>query len=146
MFFSGFLHLSLTPLLLPLFFFFCLSFKNFWKRFYLFIFRERVKEGEREGEKYQCVVVSCTSHHWGPGPQSRHVPWLGFVWVTLWFIVWHSIHWVTPARASFKNFNYIYKKLFSRTMDTLAELYAFNGSNKKCSMVKSFVYFIQFIQ
>ena len=26
--------------------------------FYLFIFRERGKEGEREGEKYQCVVDS----------------------------------------------------------------------------------------
>ena len=28
-------------------------------RFYLFIFRERVGEGEREGEKHQCVVASC---------------------------------------------------------------------------------------
>ena len=26
--------------------------------FYLFTFRERGKEGEREGEKYQCVVAS----------------------------------------------------------------------------------------
>ena len=25
----------------------------------LFIFRERGKEGEREGEKHQCVVASC---------------------------------------------------------------------------------------
>ena len=30
----------------------------FFKRFYLFIFRERRKEGEREGEKHQCVVAS----------------------------------------------------------------------------------------
>ena len=28
------------------------------KRFYLFIFRERGREGEREGEKHQCVVAS----------------------------------------------------------------------------------------
>ena len=28
------------------------------ERFYLFIFRERGWEGEREGEKHQCVVVS----------------------------------------------------------------------------------------
>ena len=28
-------------------------------RFYLFIFRERGGEGEREGEKHQCVVASC---------------------------------------------------------------------------------------
>ena len=31
------------------------------KRFYLFIFRQRGREGEREGEKHQCVVVSYTS-------------------------------------------------------------------------------------
>ena len=29
-----------------------------FKRFYLFIFRERGREGEREGEKHQCVVAS----------------------------------------------------------------------------------------
>ena len=33
----------------------------FFKRFYLFIFRERGWEGEREGEKCQCVVTSCLS-------------------------------------------------------------------------------------
>ena len=32
----------------------------FKKRFYLLIFRERGREGEREGEKHQCVVASCT--------------------------------------------------------------------------------------
>ena len=31
---------------------------KFLKRFYLFIFRERGREGEREGEKHQCVVAS----------------------------------------------------------------------------------------
>ena len=30
----------------------------FFKRFYLFIFRERGREGEIEGEKHQCVVAS----------------------------------------------------------------------------------------
>ena len=30
------------------------------KRFYLFIL-ERAREGEREGGKHQCVVVSCAS-------------------------------------------------------------------------------------
>ena len=30
-----------------------------FKRFYLVSFRERRREGEREGEKYQCVVASC---------------------------------------------------------------------------------------
>ena len=31
-------------------------FKRFY--FYLFIFRERGREGEREGEKHHCVVAS----------------------------------------------------------------------------------------
>ena len=30
----------------------------FFKRFYLFIFRQRGREGEREGEKHQCVIAS----------------------------------------------------------------------------------------
>ena len=30
------------------------------KRFYLFIFRERGREGEREGEKHHCVIASHT--------------------------------------------------------------------------------------
>ena len=34
------------------------SLKDFLKRFYLFIFRQRGREGEKEGEKYQCVVAS----------------------------------------------------------------------------------------
>ena len=32
----------------------------FFKIFYLFVFRESEQEGEREGEKHQCVVASCT--------------------------------------------------------------------------------------
>ena len=47
--------------------------KNWWKktngvfflRFCLFIFRERRREGEREGEKHQCVVASRMPHQ-GP--------------------------------------------------------------------------------
>ena len=30
----------------------------FFKRFYLFIFRQKGRVGEREGEKHQCVVIS----------------------------------------------------------------------------------------
>ena len=33
---------------------------KFFKRFYLFIFRQRGREGEREGEKYQCEVAART--------------------------------------------------------------------------------------
>ena len=42
-------------------FFVCLLlgfFFYFFKTFYLFIFRERGREGEREGKKHQCVVAS----------------------------------------------------------------------------------------
>ena len=38
----------------------------------LFIFRERGRDGEREGEKHQCVVASSAPPHWGPGLQPRH--------------------------------------------------------------------------
>ena len=31
---------------------------KFLKRFYLFTFRQKGREGEREGEKHQCVVAS----------------------------------------------------------------------------------------
>ena len=37
--------------------FFNFLFLSFFKRFYLFIFRQRGREGER-GEKHQCVVAS----------------------------------------------------------------------------------------
>ena len=45
----------------------------FFKRIYLFIFRERGREGEREGEKLN-VRLPLAHPHWGPGPQPRHVP------------------------------------------------------------------------
>ena len=83
-----------------LFFFY---FKDF---IYLFIFREMGREGEREREreKLWCVwdtLTGCLSHapNQGPGPQPRHVPWLGIELATFWFIGQHSIHWATPARA-----------------------------------------------
>ena len=48
-----------------------------FKNFYLFNFRERGREEERErnidvGEKHQ-LVVYCTCPHWEPIPQPRHV-------------------------------------------------------------------------
>ena len=68
------------------------------------LFSERGGEGERNGEKHQCVrdtLISCLSYHpnWGPGLQPRHVPWLGIELATFWFIGRHSVHWTTPARA-----------------------------------------------
>ena len=44
-----------------------------FKRFYLFIFRERWREGGSEGEKQHRGCRSCAPY-WGPGPQPRPVP------------------------------------------------------------------------
>ena len=74
---------------------------QFLKRFYLFIFRERGRQGERKGEKHQCVVASGMPPRWGPGLQARHVPRLGIKSVTFWFTGLCSVHWATPARAQF---------------------------------------------
>ena len=71
----------------------------------LFIFRERGSEREREGEKHWCArdtSIGCLLHapNWGPSPQPKHVPWLGIEPMTFWFSSWHSVHWVTPVRAT----------------------------------------------
>ena len=57
----------------------------FFKDSIYLLFREGGKEGEREGEKHQCVIAS-HSPYWGSGLQHRHVPWLRMESVTLWFI------------------------------------------------------------
>ena len=49
------------------------------KRFYLFIFRERGREGERAREKHRYAKdtsIGCLWHapNWGPGLQPGHVP------------------------------------------------------------------------
>ena len=38
----------------------------FFKDF-IYLFLDRGKEGEREGEKQQCVVASPVLPYWGPG-------------------------------------------------------------------------------
>ena len=66
-------------------------------------------EGEREGEKHQCVVASlmpptgdlarnpgtCPDWRRNQGPFSSQ---------TLWFTGWHSVHGATPARALYSEF------------------------------------------
>ena len=49
---------------------------NLKKKFYLFSFRERGREGEREGDVICVTLSGCLSHalNWGPGPQPRHEP------------------------------------------------------------------------
>ena len=58
----------------------------FCKRFYLFTFRERRREGEREGEKHQCVrdhrsVASCSPPTWDLACSPGMCP------------TWPSSHW-----------------------------------------------------
>ena len=79
-------------------FIYVLFFSFFKKRFYLFIFREGKGRRKRGRETSMCGCLSYTPY-WGPGPQPRHVPWLGIELATLWFTGPHSIHWATPARA-----------------------------------------------
>ena len=43
-------------------------------RFYLYIFRERGREGKREGEKYQCVAASYTPPTGDPAPNPSMCP------------------------------------------------------------------------
>ena len=55
---------------------FLISLREFFKIFYLFIFRERGREGEREGEKHQCVVAS----HAPPTGDTAHNPGMCSDW------------------------------------------------------------------
>ena len=59
-------------------------------------------------------MCGCLLHapYWRPGPQPRHVPWLGIKPVTLWFTGQHSIHWATPARAQRDFFIYFDQWLY----------------------------------
>ena len=66
------------------------------KKYSIYLF---LKGREKEREKNINVWLPLQNPNWGPGPQLRHVPWLGIESLTLWFSVQHSIHWSTPARA-----------------------------------------------
>ena len=80
-----------------------------FSRFYLFTFRKRVGEGERDRNisvwEIHWPVVSGTILTTPPtgnlGPQPRLVPWLGIKLVTSRFAGRHSVYWATPARADF---------------------------------------------
>ena len=73
------------------------------KRFYLFIFRGRGREGEREKHVLRETLIGCLSPprppNWGPGLKPRHVPWLGIEPVTFCFAGQRSVSWATSARA-----------------------------------------------
>ena len=64
-------------------------------RDFIYLFLERGREGERKGEKHQCVVASRAP----PTGDPAHVSWLGIKPATLWFPGQRSIHWAILARA-----------------------------------------------
>ena len=70
----------------------------YFKIFYLFIFRERGREGEREGQKHHCVVASRAPPTMDGACNPARCPRLGLEPATPWFTGWHSIHWATAAR------------------------------------------------
>ena len=71
------------------------------KKYFIYLFLEKGEGKEKERERNINVWLPLPHPRLGawPGPQPRHVPWLGIESVTLWFTVWHSIHGTTPARA-----------------------------------------------
>ena len=58
----------------------------------IYFFLERGREGEREGEKHQCVVASHTPSTEDLARNPGMCPRLGVEPVTLWFMGRHSIH------------------------------------------------------
>ena len=64
----------------------------------IYLVLERGEGKVRGRETLMYGYVSYISS-WGPGPQPRHVPWLGFESMTFQFIGWHSTHWAMPFRA-----------------------------------------------
>ena len=76
--------------LLPLIFF----------KYFIYLFLDRGKGGRKRGR--ETSMCGCLSHHpsWGPGPQPRHVPWLGIEPVTLWFTGQHLVYWTTLVKAA----------------------------------------------
>ena len=75
-----------------------LKYYGFFSRSYLFIFRERGREGERQGNIN--VWLPLIHPPLGTWPTTQACAWLGIEPVTLWFAGWCLIHWAAPARAN----------------------------------------------
>ena len=80
-----------------------LNFLSFFFFFKDFIYFQWWRGKEKGKDTLMCernidwLPLACPN--WGPGLQPRHVPWLGIKPATFWLEGWHSIHWVTSARA-----------------------------------------------
>ena len=69
----------------------------FFRILFIYLFLEGVERRGKERERNISVWLPLTHPYWGPGPQPRHVPWLGIEPTTLWFAGLPSIHRATPA-------------------------------------------------
>ena len=72
-------------------------------------FREKRREGEREGKRDRCeretsLVASRTCPNWGPNQQLRHMPWLGIQLTTLLSTGHAPTNWATLVRAEVFSF------------------------------------------
>ena len=56
---------------------------------FIYLFLEQKGGRKRWRETSVCSCLSCAPY-WRPGPQPRHVLWLGIELAALWFAVWHS--------------------------------------------------------
>ena len=92
-------HLNIFPLSCS----FYLIVLKYFVRFHLFIFRERRREGESEGEKHQCereTLMGCFPHisHPGTEPANQARAWPRMEPVTLHFAGWCPTNWATLVR------------------------------------------------
>ena len=72
LFISGVSKLETDSFVLSLLLFFIL--RVFFKKYFIYLFLESGREGERQGENHQCVVSSHMPPCWRPGLKPRHVP------------------------------------------------------------------------
>ena len=81
------------------------------KKYFIYLFLERGERRKKGRETSMCKGnIGCLSHapSWGPGPQPRHVPWLGIEPVAFQFTGWCLVHWATPAREKYDIFCDVY--------------------------------------
>ena len=82
--------------------------------------REKGRERNINVEEKHQSVASCNTPNRGPGPQPRHVPWLGLKPATLQFVGRCPIHWATAVRALTVIFN---TKKFKETYSICQKLW-----------------------
>ena len=88
---------------------------TFLLRFYLFIFREKGREGERE--QHQCVVAFLALPTGDLAHNPGMCPGLGIEPALLCFTIHQLIHWAAPAGAN--TFNSLSYKLAFRLLNSL---------------------------